>query len=37
MSLLADEPNIAKRIKTLKEINFGYSLHSHNEVKLCNY
>ena len=26
-----------KRIKNLKEINFGYSLFSHNEVKLCNH
>ncbi len=28
---------MAKRIKTLKEINFNFSLHSSNEVKLCSY
>jgi hypothetical protein len=37
MSKLSENDNLAKRIKTLKEINFGFSLFSHNEVKLCNY
>lgn len=34
---MAENLNFMKRIKTLKEINFGYSLFSHNEVKLCNH
>ena len=36
MTRMAENLNFMKRIKNLKEINFGYSLFSHNEVKLCN-
>lgn len=37
MTQISEATNLAKRIKTLKEINFNFSLHSHNEVKLCSY
>lgn len=36
MNKLAEAPNLIKRIKTLKEVNFNFTLHSHNEVKLCS-
>ncbi|MCB0371027.1 MAG: hypothetical protein KDD45_16795 [Bdellovibrionales bacterium] len=37
MDKIAETSNLAKRVKTLKEINFGFSLFSHNEVKLYNH
>jgi hypothetical protein len=37
MEALGENGSLAKRLKTLKEINFNYSLHSHNEVRLCAY
>lgn len=37
MNKLSQASNLIRRIKTLKEINFSFSLHSHNEVKLCSY
>jgi hypothetical protein len=35
MDGISQNSNFAKRVKTLKEINFNFSLHSHNEVKIC--
>lgn len=37
MDELAENGSLTKRLKTLKEINFNYSLHSQNEVRLCAY
>lgn len=34
---MAQNVTFARRVKTLREINFNYSLHSQNEVKICNY
>ena len=30
MNTISENENLAKKIKTLKEINFGFSLYSHN-------
>lgn len=37
MEKLSQNSNFVKRVKTLKEINFNFSLFSHNEAKLCSY
>jgi hypothetical protein len=37
MQRMSENLNFAKRVKTLREINFNFSLHSHNEVKICAY
>lgn len=37
MQRMSENINYAKRVKTLREINFNFSLHSNNEVKLCAY
>lgn len=37
MERMTQNAGFARRVKTLKEINFNFSLHSHNEVRLCSY
>lgn len=37
MQRMSENLNFAKRVKTLREINFSFSLHSNNEVKVCSY
>jgi Sec1 family len=37
MEKFTQNMSFAKRVKTLKEINFNFSLHSNNEVKICSY
>lgn len=37
MKSLRENMNFVKRVKTLKEINFSFTLFNNNEAKICNY